>query len=94
VAMRVNRQVAENRLAELGRALGAAPGDDAAAADFCCQRIESLCRELNVPARLSALGVRREQLPELVRDSRGNSMSGNPRELSDAELGALLEEIW
>ncbi len=56
--------------------------------------IESLCRELNVPARLSALGVRREQLPDLVRDSRGNSMSGNPREVSDAELRDLLEEIW
>jgi alcohol dehydrogenase class IV len=46
-----------------------------------------------VPRRFSELGVRREQIPALVRDSRGSSMSGNPRELSDEELTAMLEEI-
>ncbi len=30
-------------------------------------------------------------LPALARDSRGNSMSGNPRELSDDELLGILE---
>jgi len=29
----------------------------------------------------------------LVVDSRGSSMSGNPRELSDEELTQILEEI-
>jgi len=28
-----------------------------------------------------------------VRDSRGSSMSGNPRELSDEELTKILEEV-
>ncbi len=94
VALRTNRGVAEGRLAELGRALGAPAAGDAAAADFCCRRIEDLCRELQVPLRLSELGVRREQIADLVRDSRGNSMSGNPREIADPELGEILEGIW
>jgi hypothetical protein len=29
-----------------------------------------------------------------VQSSRGSSMSGNPRELSDAELTTFLEEIF
>jgi hypothetical protein len=37
------------------------------------------------------LGVTAAQLPALVIDSRGNSMSGNPRELSDEELLQILE---
>ena len=31
--------------------------------------------------------------PEIVKSSRGSSMSGNPRQLSDDELTAILEEI-
>jgi alcohol dehydrogenase class IV len=48
---------------------------------------------LAIPRRLGELGVRREQVPALVRASRGNSLSGNPRELSDEELHQLLEEM-
>ena len=55
-------------------------------------RVERLCREVGVPARLSEFGIRREQIPSLVDDLRGNSMSGNPRDLDDAELEALLVE--
>ena len=54
--------------------------------------ISALCDRVGVPRRLSQLGVTADQIPALVRDSRGSSMSGNPRELSDAELTAILEE--
>ena len=93
-ALDVNRSVSESRLADLGRALGWPAGNDAEAADFFCQQIRGLCRELGVPARLSELGVRREQIPELVRDSRGNSMSANPRDVPDDELQRILEGMW
>jgi alcohol dehydrogenase class IV len=56
-------------------------------------KIESLLAELKIPRRLSEIGVTREQIPAIVRDSRGNSMSGNPRELSDEELTRILEEM-
>jgi alcohol dehydrogenase class IV len=94
VALRTNRLVAEGRLVELARAIGIDEPADAAAADLFVERVEELCRECGVPRRLSELGVRREQIPDLVRDARGNSMSGNPRDLDDAELTQILEHAW
>jgi alcohol dehydrogenase class IV len=55
--------------------------------------ISALCDRVGVPRRLSQVGVTAAQIPAIVRDSRGSSMSGNPRELSDAELTRILEEI-
>ena len=55
--------------------------------------IEGLCDHVRVPQRLSQLGVKREQIPALVKSSRGASMSGNPRDISDEELTAILEEL-
>jgi alcohol dehydrogenase class IV len=102
VAMRVNRPVCQRQLADVAEALvdraEKHPGCSAAAgvlrsADAAIDFVERLCGELNIPRRLSDIGVRREQLSALVRDSRGNSMSGNPRQLTDEELMALLEEM-
>ena len=101
-ALRVNRGVAVAELAELGRAteprseIGGRKSDigDDAAADAFIARIEGICRAVGIPERLGALNVRAEQIPELVRQSRGNSMSGNPRELSDGELTEILAKMF
>jgi len=94
VALRVNRDVARSRLAELARAVFTRTlGSDEAAADALIERIDALGAELGVPTKLSALGVRREQLDALVVASRGNSMNGNPRQLSDVELRDVLESL-
>ncbi len=55
--------------------------------------IETLCDRVGVPRRLSQVGVAPEQIPALVKSSRGASMSGNPRELSDGELTEILEGL-
>jgi alcohol dehydrogenase class IV len=87
VAMRVNREVRTRELAELGRLFtGETLTDDADAADAAIETIETIGRRIGIPTRLSEIGVQAEQLPALVTSSRGNSMSGNPRELSDTEL--------
>jgi alcohol dehydrogenase class IV len=95
VALRVNREVRAAEMAELARDLFGlgreVPTDEAA--DELIGQIDGLCREVGVPSRLGELGVRREQIPDLVAASRGSSMSGNPRELSDAELTGLLEQL-
>ena len=46
-----------------------------------------------MPRRLGELGASRDQIAALVPASRGSSMSGNPRELSDAELTQILEQL-
>lgn len=94
VAMRVNRPVCEAKLARIGQALTNYQfSSTSAGADAAIRHIDQLCSTLVIPRRLSKLGVRREQIPALVASSRGNSMSGNPRELTDEELSRLLEEM-
>lgn len=94
-ALRVNRSVREADLARLARrVLAGSWSSDALAAESFIEEIETVCRDVRIPARLRDLGVMREQIPDLVTGSHGNSLSGNPRELSDSELHDLLEALW
>jgi alcohol dehydrogenase class IV len=94
VAMRVNRPVREAQFARIGRALsGRRWPSQRAAAEVAVERVEEMCQAVGVPRWLSEIGVRREQIPALVAGSRGNSMNGNPRDLSDELMTALLEEM-
>ncbi|MBN2293434.1 MAG: iron-containing alcohol dehydrogenase, partial [Pirellulales bacterium] len=90
-----NRSVRLGELAILGRnVLGmelATPDEEVV--DAFIDHIDSLCRRVGVPRSLSELGVKTEQIPAIVASSRGSSMSGNPRQLSDEELTAELENI-
>ena len=60
---------------------------------FAIECIDSICERLQIPRTLAALGVTAEQLPALVKGARGNSMDGNPRDLSDAELLGILTSL-
>jgi alcohol dehydrogenase class IV len=95
VALRVNSEVRETELARLGQLLfGISPTTSRAdAVKVLIKEIEALCERVGVPRRLSEVGVKPEQIPALVKSSRGNSMSGNPRELTDEELTELLNEL-
>lgn len=94
VAMRWNCTVRQADMARLGTLLcGRAFSSAAAAAEAAVARIEELSGEVAIPQRLGALGVNAAQLPAIVKSSYGNSMSGNPRPTSEAELTALLEAI-
>jgi alcohol dehydrogenase class IV len=93
-ALEANKLVASRRLAELAVAVGERDAlREANLASRFIERIKHLCAELHIPQRLSQVGVRREQIPMLVQASRGNSMSGNPRELTDGELAGILESM-
>jgi alcohol dehydrogenase class IV len=93
-ALHVNRAGCAAELASLARVVCPGPfSSDAAAADAFIERIESLATEIGIPKRLSTLGVRQNQIPAIVTGSRGNSMSGNPRDVSDEELSELLEAM-
>jgi len=94
-ALRVNREVRKVELATLARHvfdISHALSDDEAV-EAMIERIEALCRRVGVPPRLADVGVRHDQIPALVKSSRGQSMSGNPRDVSDAELTRLLEKM-
>ncbi|NUQ63222.1 MAG: iron-containing alcohol dehydrogenase, partial [Pirellulales bacterium] len=94
-ALRVNREVRQAELVRLSHMLfGKGPsGAPEEAVDVLIGEIDSLCEQVGVPRRLSDVGVSREQIPAIVESSRGSSMSGNPRELSDGELTRILEDL-
>jgi alcohol dehydrogenase class IV len=94
VALAANRAVCERDYAALERAIDPRVAvSGAEAADAFVARIEALCERVGVPKSLSALGVERGQLDDLVRGARGNSMDGNPRDIGDAELREMLEAM-
>lgn len=93
-AMRVNAAVARRDMARIGEVLsGQRTLSETEAATVAIDRVEELCAAVSIPSRLSEIGVEREQIPALVTSSHGNSMSGNPRELSDDELTEILEAM-
>jgi alcohol dehydrogenase class IV len=97
IAMRTNLIPAREKLGILGKtalrpvATEEVPGS---AAEAAISTIETLLRDLDIPRRLREIGVQQRQIPELVQGSRGNSMNGNPRDLSDDELRGILEANW
>jgi alcohol dehydrogenase class IV len=94
VAIRVNLECRLGDYARLGKLVFGHSGEDLGeAAGAFLHGIETLCDRVGVPRRLSEVGVKREDIPALVKGSRGSSMSGNPRDLSDSELTAILEGL-
>ncbi len=95
VTLKTNAAVCRNRYARLARL--AMPVNASMNDEECVQKlieaVESLCDRLKLPRRLSDLGIPASKIPELARDSKGSSMSGNPRELSTEEIAAILENV-
>jgi alcohol dehydrogenase class IV len=95
VALRVNSELCGEDLARLchavfGRSSSTSQHD---AVEVLIREIENICDRVGVPRRLGQLGVLPEQIPMLVKSSRGSSMSGNPWELSDEELTEIMASI-
>lgn len=95
VSVRVNAEAAADAFLELVEQLYPKEEfeDGKAAALFLADKIESLCREIGIPLRLSQLGVKMEDLPTIVRGSRGTQMQYNPKDLTDEEIYRILEEL-
>ncbi len=95
VALHVNREVAEHRLAQLAYQVfeNHVPKSPKQAADYFVAKIEELCRSTGLPQRLSEVGIHRDQLSQIVAARSGSSMGGNPKEMSEHELRAILESI-
>lgn len=94
MALRVNYEAAKKQLATLARtAFGIKARSDSLAAEQIIEKTQALCVVLHLPLSLREVGVRKKQLGALVKLSRGNSMNGNPRQLSDTELRDILEAM-
>ncbi len=94
VALRTNADVCGSEMQTLAEIIT----DDrfespAAASQAVIDWSEQLADRIGIPRRLSEIGVERSGLDAIVQSSRGNSMNGNPKPLSDGELTAILEAM-
>jgi alcohol dehydrogenase class IV len=93
-ALRVNKEVRRAEIARLWTLVDPQSRlTEADATEQFIQYVEGIAGAIGIPPQLSALGVERSMIPALVKSSRGNSMAGNPRDVSDAELAKLLEDV-
>ena len=93
-SIRVNLKQAAGDYAALERLMGGnAPQDDLAAATRFLDRIERLCDAVGGPRRLSAVGVEPSMITWLAENSGGNSMRGNPVEMTAESLTPVLEAM-
>ncbi|MDR2704795.1 MAG: iron-containing alcohol dehydrogenase [Planctomycetaceae bacterium] len=93
--LRTNAVVCSDRYARLARLLlqiDSTVSDDIAT-EKLISKVEELCDLLGVPRRLSDLGINSSMIPNLARDSKGTSMSGNPKELSTTDVEKILRNI-
>ncbi|MFN3593843.1 MAG: iron-containing alcohol dehydrogenase [Thiobacillaceae bacterium] len=90
-ALRARSPEAEalKKYAEVGRLLTQRDLDDDAAIAALLATLEDWTRRLGLP-RLSAFGVRTDDIPRIVAHSRGSSMKTNPIVLTDAEIAEVI----
>ncbi len=94
-ALATNRPHCERAMADLARLVwNETWPSNAAAADALVERIDALCRAVDVPRRLRDIDVTREQIPALVQASHGNSLDGNPVPITDEQMLSILERMW
>lgn len=62
-------------------------------AEALIARTEELLAKFGIERKLSAYGLTGDDLPWIVSNSRSGSMRANPRDLSDEELTAILQEM-
>lgn len=92
--LKTNLPVRQKEYAEITRAVFPEVSlPEAEAANYLIEQIEILNDRIQIPRTLSSLGATRDQIPDLVSSSRGNSMNGNPREISDEELTQILDQL-
>jgi len=56
-------------------------------------RNDNVSEKIGIPSNLKGYGIEKKDIPALVRGSHGSSMRGNPVDLSDDQIGKLIERL-
>jgi alcohol dehydrogenase class IV len=92
--MRYNVHAALEKMARIGYILHDSPvGSEENLAGFAIQQIEKLNEEFGIPADLKSLDIPPSEYDLLIEMSMGNSMSGNPLEITLDKARVILEHI-
>ena len=88
VILRWNSVCCQARLDELAAFLGYERGDK------LIERVEQLLEKFQIQRRLSAYGLQTSDFDYVIKNSRSGSMRANCRDLSDADLLQILQEMY
>ncbi len=92
--LELNQKVAEAKMAILaGTLLGRVYVNRAEGARRLIAEVKDLLNDLEIPKKLPGVRVKREELPQLVKASWGNSMRGNPVQPEDEQIAGLIEAV-
>jgi alcohol dehydrogenase class IV len=85
-----------NRFAWIGKSIHAGieiqKKDNNSLALFTIRAIKELLENLSIPLRLSKLGIKREDVKRIVKDTKGSSLNNNPRETNEHLLTEILNK--
>jgi len=92
--MEYNMEAELKKYAEIGRILtDRSIDDDRQAALEGIEYVREISRKMNIPSDLKEFSIDEQDLPLLAQSSKGNSMSGNPVEMSDQDIINLLKKL-
>jgi len=92
--MEINISSNIEKFAHIGEALtGVRFDDEKKAASAGIEFVRNLSEKVGVPSNLKGYGIEKKDIPALVRGSHGSSMRGNPVDLSDDQIGELIERV-
>lgn len=95
VVLRVNADVCEERYGRLGRLLLKIDQNisNEIATNKLIEHVENLCNQLGTPRKLSDLNIDQNMIPIIAQNSKGSSMSGNPKNVSEQDVTEILMSI-
>lgn len=82
-----NLPVRREKMDIIAEKIGAKRGEDVP------ETIKELLKRLKIPPTFKKWGIKKEDIPVMVKKSRSGSMAKNPREASDEDLKQILEKV-
>jgi alcohol dehydrogenase class IV len=87
VILRWNQPECASQLDTLGHICDCGNGEN------FISEVEKLCRKLDVPSNFKDFGLTEQHFDFIIKNCRSNSMTKNPRELSDEDVAKILESL-
>jgi len=86
--IRYNSKAVKDRILDIARIIGVETVDE------CVEKIEELISTLNVPRRLSEVGIQRKDIDVIIKEGfRPDRAVNNPRKVTKKDLRVILEEL-
>jgi len=96
--MRWNKEACLERFRDIAEAMGIASHElpDGEAAEQAVQRMDTLCRKVEIPKGLSSLGIPRSAIPEMAADAIkiDRLLKNNPRVLTEQDMVEIYQSAY